>query len=124
MPALQAQKRTTHTSTSQLALPSDTKSVEVLGDSGREEVEEGEDEMQRIQRGIRSLKPTIPSKAHSFLPSRLLITNSFNPLQIALLTQISLCLPVPSTKFSCNGSSIHQPMTRRSHYPLSQGIKP
>ena len=45
MPALQAQKRTTHTSTSQLALPSDTKSVEVLGDSGREEVEEGEDEI-------------------------------------------------------------------------------
>ena len=48
MPALQAQKPTTHTSTSQSALPSDTESIEVLEDSGREEVEEGEDEMQRI----------------------------------------------------------------------------
>jgi len=41
-PASRAHKYTTHTSTSKSALPSDTESVEVLGGSGREEVENGE----------------------------------------------------------------------------------
>jgi len=44
-PALRASKPTTRTGTSKSALPSDTESVEVLGGSGREEAEEGEDDI-------------------------------------------------------------------------------
>ena len=63
-------------------------------------------------------------EAHSFSQSRLLITNFFNPLQIVLLTKTTFHLPVLSTKPSCNGSSIHLPTTRKSCYPVNQGIKP
>ena len=61
-------------------------------------------------------------KVHSFSWPKLLIANSFNPLQIVLSTQTFLHLSVPSTKVGCNGNSIRLPTTR-SRYPASQGIK-